>query len=202
MAQPTPGPTVLSVWGFFIRGIQFWKFYYTKSLKYICMNMLWRFYIHSYIKCTYRCFYLICICMPILYMPIHYMQGVGVGWGGKGQKAIYYICISFWGLYTIQGIYSYSIHAFEGCMHICSVVRKWAPCQEFDWQVHCSLLRVVYFSPVVQKFQVLRNWCRTATLHTTYVYLFNIFRVCIDMYLKFFVYFRVFSCIFVYFVVS
>ena len=76
--------------------------------------------------------------------------------GGTGQKVkgLYTIYVfPFEGCILFMYIYTYSIHSFEGCIHICSVVRKWAPCQEFDWQVHCSFLRVVYFSPVVQKFK-------------------------------------------------
>ena len=83
--------------------------------------------LHTFLY-TYRCFYLICICMPILYMPIHYMQGVGGGgWGGKGQKVkrLYTIYVfPFEGCILYIYIYIHSINAFEGCMHICSVVRK------------------------------------------------------------------------------
>ena len=36
--------------------------------------------------------------------------GGGGGWGGgTGQKAIYYICISFWGLYTIH-VYTHIVY--------------------------------------------------------------------------------------------
>ena len=86
------------------------------------MNMLRGFYIHSYKIYTYSCFYLICICMPILYMFIHYMQGVGrggegggegVGWyRSKGQKAIYIYYMYFLlrvVYYTCIYIYTYLV---------------------------------------------------------------------------------------------
>ena len=75
--------------------------------------------------------------LPYMYMhaytiyAINYMQGVG-GVPVKMSKG--YILYMYFLLRVVYYtcIYTYSIHAFEVCMHICSVVRKWATCQEYD----------------------------------------------------------------------
>ena len=57
--------------------------------------------------------------MPILYMPIHYMQGVGGGGGGWGvpvkrSKGYILYVFPFEGCILYMYIYTYSIHTFEG----------------------------------------------------------------------------------------
>ena len=42
----------------------------------------------------------------------------------KSSKGYLLYIFPFEGCILYMCIYTYSIHAFEGCMHICSVVRK------------------------------------------------------------------------------
>ena len=55
--------------------------------------------------------------MPILYIPLHYMQGWGRVWGGNGEGVG-----RGWGggdeVVKVKRLYTYTIHVFpfEGCI--------------------------------------------------------------------------------------
>ena len=93
--------------GFLIRGNTVLRISLHKVTKVHLYEYALRVYIHSYIIYTYRCFYLICICMPILFMFIHSMHevGLGVGVGGVGDTG-----------QKVKRLYTIYVFPFEGCI--------------------------------------------------------------------------------------
>ena len=113
--------------GFLFVEIQFWGFYYTVTKVHLYEYAL-RVYIHFYTHIdvstlyVYACLYYLC-----LYI-ICRGWGVAGGDGGwvKVKRSKGYILYMYFLLRVVYYTYihTYSINAFEGCMHICSVVRK------------------------------------------------------------------------------